>query len=519
MRDEDERRTIRWLLPTSKEETMTTTKLLRALVAAVAIGLSAASLGAAAGPPDKSGGSGAASVQLTLMDENDSLSGEPAVQRFIDRVHELSNGTITITVDNVNDGYAGAEQRVVAAVRAGKTAQLAWVGTRVWDLEGVKSFQALSAPMLIDSYKLQKAVLQSDLRQKMLAGLDGHGLVGLALLGDNLRYPAGTHPLRGPEDFRGLRIRVYPSATQAAAMRALGAKPSPENWKQLPPAFKTGRLSALEIDLNTYQSNAYSALAPYVTLNLPLWPRTTVVFANAGALAALSDQQRAWIQQAAADAEKYSLTTFGEDPEIIPMECRMGMKAVLASPGQIAALHRAFAPVYASLRTDPATAGALEEIEALKKRVGRAAPPAIPAGCGTRASVAAASEPAFPQGVFRGKRTRQDILRVWPNVDSASIKALAAIMTFRFEKGRFDLVLAEGGDEHCRHGDGRYELQGKFLVVWFDDLHGCPGIKTPSDPTTLRWTYDGKTLRFSLAKPTGPLSVATWTAIPFVRIG
>src|SRR5262249_13672459 len=189
------------------------------LVAALALALPTAGLAAAAGPPDKSGGASSGPVQLTLLNQNDTLAGTPAVQRFVDRVDQLSKGSLTIAVKSTNDGYAGAEQRVIHDVRADK-AQLAWVGTRVWDLYGVKSVRALSAPMLVDSYPLQAAVLRSDLPSKMLAGLDGHGVVGLAVLGDNLRYAAGTRPLRSPEDFRGLRIRSYPSATQAAAFRA-----------------------------------------------------------------------------------------------------------------------------------------------------------------------------------------------------------------------------------------------------------------------------------------------------------
>jgi TRAP-type C4-dicarboxylate transport system substrate-binding protein len=505
--------------PDIKEETMTTTKLLRSLVTAVALGLAAASLAAAAGAPDKSGaGTTAAPIQLTLLNANDTLNGTPAVQRFVDRVNELSKGALIVVVKSTNDGYPGSEQRVIGAVRADK-AQLAWVGTRVWDLYGVKSFRPLSAPMLIDSYPLEQAVLRSDLPAKMLAGLDGHGVVGLALLGDKMRYPVANRPLRGPEDFRGLRIRSYPSATQFAAFRALGARPSPQGWKQIPPAFQAGRLNALEVDLFTYQDNTYSALAPYVTLNVPLWPRTTVLFANPAALAGLTDEQRGWVQQAAADAAKYSLTTFGEDRKIIPMECSNGMKAALASPAQLADFRKAFAPVYASLRADPATASALDEIAALKKQVGPVPPPTIPSGCGAGASAQPEQGPAFPQGVFRGVRTRAAILRAWPNATAAELKEFAAVVTFRFENGSFDLVFSDGGTANCNHGSGRYLVQGEYVVAWFENVYGCPGLTMPSPHDRLRWTYDGKNLSFHLAQPASPLDIVTWTAVPIVKIG
>ena len=127
--------------------------------------------------------------------------------------------------------------------------------------------------MLIDSYALEGAVLRSDLPAKMLAGLEGHGVIGLALLGDNLRYPAGKRPVQGPADFKGLRIRSYPSATQWAALRTLGAKPSPEGWGQIPPAFLAGLFlarfvvrtgSLLPALLAHVLSNGWVVLAPVV---------------------------------------------------------------------------------------------------------------------------------------------------------------------------------------------------------------------------------------------------------------
>jgi TRAP-type C4-dicarboxylate transport system substrate-binding protein len=496
---------------------MDTTKLRRSLVAIVALGLATAGFGTAAGPPDKSGGSGGAPVQLTLLNENDTLSGEPAVQRFVDRVNELSRGALTINVDNLNDGSASPEVGIVREVQSGK-AQLAWVGTRVWDLFGVRSFAALSAPMLVDSYPLQAAVLRSDLPQKMLAGLDGHGLVGLAVLGDNIRYPAAARPIRGPEDFRDLRIRSYSSATQMAAMRALGAHPFPVGWPLVQSAFQSGKLSALEIDLNTYQANGYSAFAPYVTLNVPLWPRTTVIFANSAALAGLSAEQRAWIDQAAAEASKYALTTFGEDKLIVPAECRNGMKGVLASADQLAALRKAFAPVYASLRRDPATAAAIDEIEALKKQVGSVRPLAVPRGCGAGSALQFDETAAFPQGVFRTMHSRADVLRAWPNIDPVMLKLFVGSATWRFKDGTFDVV-NDGGLPDCRHADGRYFIQGPYMVNQWLDFHGCHLFQAPTTTLKLRWTYDGKNLRFSLGEPALPPNILSWTATPFVRIG
>ena len=140
---------------------MTTRQLLSGVLATAAIVAGGAAAAAAQSPPDKSGGK--SPVTLTLLNSDDQdLTGVPGLQRFIDRVRTLSGGTVRIEVRSQSDGHAGFEQRVVRDVKANRF-QLAWVGTRVWDTLGVKSFRALHAPMLVDSYPVEAAVLRSDL--------------------------------------------------------------------------------------------------------------------------------------------------------------------------------------------------------------------------------------------------------------------------------------------------------------------------------------------------------------------
>jgi hypothetical protein len=308
------------------------------------------------------------------------------------------------------------------------------------------------------------------------------------------------------------------SATQAAAFRALGARPSGEGWAELVPALQSGRLGAVEVDLNTYESNAYAGIAPFLTVNVALWPRTTVLFANKAALDELSDRQQGWLRQAAGDAARYSLTTFGEDQRIVQLECRNGMKAVVASHAQLEALRNALSPVYASLRKDPATAKTIAAISALKKRVA-ATPLTVPRGCVTATRrTANARRATFPEGVYRFERSREDILRVWPNADRSSLQAHRGTVTFTFRRGAFSAVLAGGGTPGCRRGDGRYSVDGQILTTSWTTFHGCPFFEGPTPPLRLRWTYDGTTLRFKLAQPGTPTDHVAWESNPFVRI-
>src|SRR2546430_8589645 len=137
----------------------------------------------AGGSGDKAGGSGEP-VVLTLAEGGADFPTDLGVADFVRRVSELSHGALRIKVmGGYGGGVPAAEQQTIQAVEAGK-ADLGSVGTRVLDTLGVTSFQALSAPMLIDSYPLERAVVASAIPGKMLKGLDKIHVVGLGVFGD-----------------------------------------------------------------------------------------------------------------------------------------------------------------------------------------------------------------------------------------------------------------------------------------------------------------------------------------------
>ena len=210
---------------------------------------------------DKAGGSGEP-VVLRMANTASNLEYFPAITDFVGRVNERSGGNVRIeVVHDVGEGSADAEQQVVRAVAAG-TVDLGWSGTRVFDTMGVTSFQALHAPMLIDSYALQHAVIASDIPGPMMEGLNKIGVRGLAILADGLRKPiAVKRPLLGPADWRGITFQSFRSQTQAEAIRALGAQPT-DVWSGLDEGLETGKINGFEKNLLVYQINAMAGRAP-----------------------------------------------------------------------------------------------------------------------------------------------------------------------------------------------------------------------------------------------------------------
>jgi TRAP-type C4-dicarboxylate transport system substrate-binding protein len=338
---------------------------------------------ACGGAADKAGGRAAhGPADVRFADVPWSVDDAPPVADFMRRFARSPAATVRIRETDVWDGYApDAEARLVRAVADGRV-QLAWVGSRVLDTVGAPAFAVLSAPLLIDSYPLERAVLASPLAGRMLAALRPAGVVGLALFGDALRVPiAVRRPLRAPADWRGVGFGTYRSGVQEAAVRALGARPVEAIAAYRSAYVRAGRIGAFEMDLPRYLRDVGVSLARYVTANVALWPQFDVLIANPHWLASLTRDERNPLRSAAAAAARNSVPSAGSAAHYLAEACARGARVTEATPAQLAALRRRVAPVYRRLARDPRTAGYLRTIVALKRATPPAPPTPIPRGC------------------------------------------------------------------------------------------------------------------------------------------
>jgi TRAP-type C4-dicarboxylate transport system substrate-binding protein len=405
-----------------------------AVIAAVAAG--GCSGGGAGG--DKAGGSGAP-VVLRMANATADLEVVPLIKDFVSQVRERSGGNVRVQVVNRWGEYAAdAEQQVVRAVAAGKV-DLGWAGTRVFDTMGVTSFQALQAPMLIDSYALERAVITSDIPARMMDGLSEVGVTGFGTLADGLRKPiAVRQPMLGVADWHGMTFGVYRSQGQAQAIRALGATPMEAFGPFRVQALKAGKMQGFELDLYLYSHLVLTQRAPYVTANVNLWPQTDVLFANPGRLAALTGQQRGWLRQAAQDVTSRSASLADRDTQLLRNACQSGARFATASQADLAALRTAFAPVYASLEQNPQTKAFIQRIQALKQSTPAGAPLAIPAGCTGKAPEQPAGNtgtaPADLNGTYRYVLTKEDAGKN----GGENLDEFPSVTTVKLEDGQVD---------------------------------------------------------------------------------
>src|SRR5262249_40481467 len=316
-----------------------------------AIGIAALLAFAAAGCGG-AGGRVSRPLVLTLAAHDDDL----AYGTFAAAVKRLSGGSMRIRIagnwrvtgDRRELDY---ERATVDDVRRGKVA-MGIVGVRVWDTLGVRSFQALLAPFLVDSLAVEGRALRSPLAPRALAAVSRDGVVGIALLPGRLRRPFGiTRLLVAPGDYRGAKVAIRLGAVAEATFRALGARPAPE----VPVDF-TG-FDGAEIDPLTITENGWDQGVRGLTANVAFWPKAQTVVMNRKAYAALTPEQRRILAEAGREAVAPELAQIAREQRLgISILCGdHGFRLVNASSAEVAALREAVQPVYDRIERNPLT--------------------------------------------------------------------------------------------------------------------------------------------------------------------
>ncbi len=479
------------------------------LVAVVAVVAAACSSGGS-----KSGGS-SAPVVLKFADGNGNLAFTPALGYFIDRVKELSGGDVTVSdVQNWGHQQPGFEQHVVQDVAAGK-ADLGWVGTRIFDTMGVNSFQA--APMLIDSYPLEQAVVTSSIPSEMLKGLDPLHVTGLAVLADGLRKPmAQDGPLLSPSDWKGQTFNVFRSNGEKAAVEATGATPTDDG-------FSGEEYTAGERNLRPYIDN-YVTNYPYVTANVNLWPMTIALIANPASMSRLSSEQRGWVEQAAKDAAAHSTALVDRDQDLLQQACTRGGRFAEASDADLTSLRQAFDPVYADLEQDAQTKAFIDQIQSKKTAMPSAPALQIPADCDAASAQPPADDPL--QGTWEtGPLSEGNVVHAvvaGGGSEAQGHEFFAQLGDGATQSARFRLVFSNGALDQYESGDGRPFLHGSSASYSVDgDV-----ITVVAGPctATLSAALDGDSLRmrFTSASPgcseDAPYGAAIYGSFPYTRV-
>jgi len=181
-------------------------------------------------------------IKFSHVVANDTPKGK-ASEFFARRAAELTKGKVKVEVYANSTLYKDKEE--MEALQLGAVQMLAPSLAKFGPL-GVKEFEVFDLPFIFDNDAELHKVTQGPLGKKLLGLLESKGVRGLAYWDNGFKSFSANKPLKAPEDFKGLKMRIQSSKVLEAQMRAVGSLPQVMAFSEVYQALQTGVVDGTE---------------------------------------------------------------------------------------------------------------------------------------------------------------------------------------------------------------------------------------------------------------------------------
>ncbi|MGZ5036372.1 MAG: TRAP transporter substrate-binding protein [Usitatibacter sp.] len=185
-------------------------------------------------------------------------------EKFKQLAEERTKGRVKVEVYANSTLYKDNEE--VDALQLGAVQMLAPSLAKFGPL-GAREFEVFDLPYLFDNSDELHKVTRGPVGAALLKKLEPKGIIGLAYWDNGFMDMSANKPLRKPEDFRGLKMRIQSSKVLDAQMRALGASPQVMAFSEVYQALQTGVVDGTENPPSNFYTQKMHEVQKYLTLS------------------------------------------------------------------------------------------------------------------------------------------------------------------------------------------------------------------------------------------------------------
>ncbi|HYD93693.1 MAG TPA: TRAP transporter substrate-binding protein [Noviherbaspirillum sp.] len=181
-------------------------------------------------------------IKFSHVVANDTPKGK-AAERFKELAEKATKGRVKVEVYPNSTLYKDKEE--LEALQLGAVQMLAPSLAKFGPL-GVKEFEVFDLPYIFPNKDVLYRVTEGPIGKDLLKKLEPKGITGLAYWDNGFKVMSANKPLRNPDDFKGLKMRIQSSKVLDAQMRQLGANPQVMAFSEVYQALQTGVVDGTE---------------------------------------------------------------------------------------------------------------------------------------------------------------------------------------------------------------------------------------------------------------------------------
>jgi C4-dicarboxylate-binding protein DctP len=272
-----------------------------------------------------------------------------ASEFFAKRAAELTGGKVKVEVYANSTLYKDKEE--MEALQIGAVQMLAPSLAKFGPL-GVKEFELFDLPFIFDNDAELHKVTTGPVGKLLFGKLETKGIKGLAFWDNGFKSFSANKPLKSPDDFKGLKMRIQSSKVLEAQMRAVGALPQVMAFSEVYQALQTGVVDGTE----NPHSNLYTQKMYEVQKNMTLTDHGYLGYAvitNKKFWDGLPADVRGQLEQAMKEATVYANKIAKEENDAALEKVRASGKTQIytPTPAERLALKKAMVKVHKEMES------------------------------------------------------------------------------------------------------------------------------------------------------------------------
>jgi C4-dicarboxylate-binding protein DctP len=262
-------------------------------------------------------------------------------------VEERTKGRVKVEVYPNSQLYKDREE--LDALQMGAVQMLAPSVSKFGPL-GVKEYEAFDLPFLFPDRAALVRVTEGPVGAALFRKLEAKGIKGLAYWDNGFKVMTANRPLRLPEDFKGLKMRIQSSKVLDAQFRALGANPQVMAFGEVYQALQTGVVDGTENTPSNVYTQKMHEVQKYLTLSDHGYIGYAVIV-NAKFWSALPGDLRDVLEGAMRDATRYAndIAQQENDTALAGIKAAGRTEIITLDAQQKAAWRKAMQPVYGEM--------------------------------------------------------------------------------------------------------------------------------------------------------------------------
>jgi C4-dicarboxylate-binding protein DctP len=131
----------------------------------------------------------------------------------------------------------------------------------------VREFEVFDLPFIFDNTEELHKVTTGPVGKMLFSKLEGKGITGLAYWDNGFKSFSANKPLKTPEDFKGLKMRIQSSKVLESQMRTLGSLPQVMAFGEVYQALQTGVVDGTENPHSNLYTQKMHEVQKHMTLS------------------------------------------------------------------------------------------------------------------------------------------------------------------------------------------------------------------------------------------------------------